>query len=278
MALKVHLVCIDDQNDFTNPNGALYVKGADENVKRIARMIERLKDKLSDITLTMDSHHKVDISHPMWFVDNNGNPPAPFTNVSLDGDQIVFVDLAGNKTPAHTRKLGAQERTVKYLKALAASKRYPHTIWPEHCLIGDEGHNIAPVISAAVHGWEEKRYAMSEVLTKGSNPWTEHFSAVKAEVPDPNDPSTQINQNFVQAAMNCDIMLWVGEALSHCLANTFRDTVENFPDPSFYGKMVILTDATSPVDFPVFHQYADAFLRDMKAKGVKTSTTTDILA
>jgi len=269
MALKVHLVCIDDQNDFTNPNGALFVKGADENIKRIARMVERLQDKLSDITLTMDSHHKVDISHPMWFMDSNGNPPPPYTVISPE-------DLETGKWT--TRKLGAKERTLKYLKALRATGRYPHTIWPEHCIIGDEGHNIAPVISAAVHGWEEKRYAMSEVLTKGSNPWTEHFSAVKAEVPDPNDPSTQINQNFIQAAMDCDIMLWGGEALSHCLANTFRDTVDNFPDPSFYGKMVILTDATSPVDFPIFHQYADTFLKDMKAKGVKTSTTTDILA
>ncbi len=32
--LKVHLVCIDAQNDFTDPNGSLYVKGGDENVGR----------------------------------------------------------------------------------------------------------------------------------------------------------------------------------------------------------------------------------------------------
>lgn len=277
MALRVHLVCIDAQNDFTNPNGALFVKGGDENAKRTARMIERLVDKISEITLTMDSHHKLDISHPMWWVDENGNAPAPFTGVVLENDRPMFLNYGtGEKRFARTRSLGASKRTIEYLKSLSSNKRYGHTIWPEHCLIGDEGHNINPAIAAAVHLWEEKRYGMSDVLTKGSNPWTEHFSAVKAEVPDPEDPSTQINRNFVQAAERADIMLWTGEALSHCLANTFRDTVECFSNPDFIKKMVLLTDASSSV--PGFEKLGDDFIRDMTAKGMRTDTTVNILA
>jgi nicotinamidase/pyrazinamidase len=267
--MKVHVACIDDQNDFTNPNGSLFVKGADENVKRLARMIERLTDKIDDITLTLDSHNKVDISHPMWFVDDQGNPPPPYTQISPE-------DMESGKWT--TRKRGARERTLKYLHALRATNRYPHTIWPEHCLIGDEGANVNPVLSAAVHNWEAKRYGIATKLTKGSNPWTEHFSAVKAEVPDPADPGTQMNDAFVRSAMECDLMLWGGEALSHCFANTFRDTIATFPNSDFVRKMVILTDASSPVDFPIYHKLSEDFLKEMKTRGVQLSTTTDILA
>lgn len=278
MALKLHVICIDDQNDFTDPNGSLFVKGGDQNVRRAAKLIERLRDKITDIHVTMDSHRKVDISHPLWWVDDHGNKPGPITGVTLDDKGVFhFHDFIHNtKTTGRPRQLGARDRTAKYIRALATNGRYPHTIWPEHCLIGDEGHNLNPVLAAAIHEWEEKRYAISNVVTKGSNPWTEHFSAVKAEVPDPEDPSTQINRGLIETLEKADVVLWVGEALSHCLANTFRDTVANFSDPSFIKKMWLATDATSSV--PGFEKYGDDFIAEMTALGMNKTTTTDFLA
>lgn len=264
--LKVHLICIDAQNDFCDPNGSLYVKGGDENVGRTAKMIERILPKLHEITCTMDSHRKIDISHPMWFVDDHGKHPAPFTMIKADD-----VDLGRWRTTQPS----ARARTIQYLKALEATQRYPHVIWPEHCLIGDAGHNLHPTLSAAVHRWEEQRYAMVDVVTKGSNPWTEHFSAVQAEVPDPSDPSTQVNRRLVDALETADMVLWAGEARSHCLANTFRDVVKNFSDPKYVEKMVLLTDATS--DVPGFENYGEAFVAEMKAKGMRTMKTTEVL-
>ncbi len=273
---SLHVVCIDDQNDFTNPNGALYVTGADENVKRAAAMIQRLTPKISDIHLTMDSHHKWDISHPRMWCDDKGVSPPPFTGVLLDGDQPMFLNYStGAKWAARARILSMQPRLVAYLKQLTATGRYPHTIWPEHCLIGDEGHNIAPVLAAAVHEWEEKRNGMSDVVTKGSNPFTEHFSAVKAEVPDPDDRSTQINHTLIKTLAEADMVVWVGEALSHCLANTFRDVVANFPDPSYIKKMWLCTDGSSNVTG--FEKYGQDFIAEMKAKGMNLTTTVDFL-
>jgi nicotinamidase/pyrazinamidase len=265
--LKVHLMCIDAQNDFCDPNGSLYVRGGDQNVGRTAAMVDRLVDKLSEITTTMDSHRKIDISHPMWFVDEHGKHPDPLT-------MITAADLESGKW--RTTQISARARTTAYLKALDATKRYPHVIWPEHCLIGDQGHNIHPTLSAAIHRWEQKRFAMPNVVTKGSNPYTEHFSAVQAEVPDPTDPSTQVNRGLVEALENADVILWTGEALSHCLANTFRDVVKNFSNPEYVKKMTLLTDATSSV--PGFESYGEDFVKEMTAKGMKLSTTTDILA
>ncbi len=265
--LNVQMIFIDDQNDFTDPNGSLYVKGGDENVKRAARMIERLKNKVSDIHLTMDSHHKVDISHPMWWVDPSGRHPAPFTLITPEDVEM------GKWRPY---MMSGRERSLKYLKALKATNRYPHVIWPEHCLIGDPGHNIHPVLADAVHQWESERFGLSDVVTKGSNPWTEHFSAVQAEVPDPEDPSTQINRGLIEALEKADVVIWAGEALSHCLANTFRDVVKNFSNPEFVKKMVLCKDGTSSV--PGFEKLGDDFIKEMLAKGMKISTTTDVLA
>lgn len=278
MSLKVHVVSIDQQNDFTNPNGSLYVKGAEENVKRGAKMLQRLRDKITEIHRTMDSHNKVDISHPLWWVTAAGQSPAPFTGVSLlPDDTFQFLNYAtGATTTGQTRMLGAKKRTIKYLKDLKSNDRYGHTIWPNHCLIGDEGHNIDPIIAEAIHEWEEKRYAIANTITKGSNPWTEHFSAIKAEVPDPEDPSTQVNTKLIQEIEAADLVVWMGEALSHCLANTFRDTIANFSDPSFVKKQWICVNGSSSV--PGFEKLGDDFLAEMKAKGVNLTTTEDFLA
>lgn len=267
MAMKVFLVVIDGQNDFCDPNGSLFVKGGDEDAKRIARLIDRLRPKLADVILTMDSHRIVDISHPMWWMDDHGNAPKAFTAIAAS-------DVEAGKW--RTRQPSARGKTLKYLQALESGKRYPHVIWPEHCLIGDDGHNLHPAIAAAVHEWERQRYAVPTVVTKGSNPWTEHFSAVRAEVPDAEDPSTQVNRGFIEMLENADVVAWTGEALSHCLANTFRDAVSCFNSPTVTEKMVLLTDATSNV--PGFDAYGEQFIRDMTAKGMKTATTADFLA
>lgn len=275
--LKLHVVCIDVQNDFTDPNGALYVKGGEENAKRSAKMIERLADRITDVHVTMDSHHRVDISHPCFWQDDNGKEPGPFTGVVLENDQLMFFNyVTGAKQPARTRVPSARDRATKYIKALSANARYPHTIWPIHCLIGDPGHNLNKDLAAAIHGWEDKRFALSDVVTKGSNPWTEHFSAVKAEVPDPEDPSTQVNRRLVETLEQADLVVWVGEALSHCLANTFRDVVANFSDPSLVKKMHLCTDGTSSV--PGFEHFGTDFITEMKAKGMNLTTTADFLA
>jgi len=265
--LRVHLVVIDPQNDFCTPNGSLFVQGADQDMARLALMVKRLGKKLDDIHITMDSHRKVDISHPMWFKDGSGKHPSPFTVITADDMD------AGRWT---TTQPSAYTRTLKYLRALKTGGRYPHVIWPEHCLIGDEGHNVHKDVAEAVHEWEQTRYAMADFVTKGSNPWTEHFSAVQAEVPDPTDPSTQVNTGFIQTLEQADMILLAGEALSHCLANSVRDTAKNFSDPRFVEKMVLLTDASSNVTG--FEQYGADFLRDLTAMGMKISTSTTVLA
>lgn len=272
MALSVHLVAIDPQNDFCDPNGSLFVPGATDDIKRLAALVTRLKDKLADVHVTLDSHRKVDISHPMWWKDSSGRAPNPFTLISA-------ADVAAGRWTTHLPSF--YDRTLKYLRDLESRGRYVHTIWPEHCLIGDEGHNIHPELSAALHDWEQSRFAQVEFVTKGSNPWTEHFSAIEAEVPDPNDPTTQLNTGFIQTLEQADVVLLAGEALSHCVMSTVRDIAHYFSDPTYARKLILLEDCSSKVPDPpnmtIFTDATNRFLSDMKSKGMKIQKSTEVL-
>ena len=80
---------------------------------------------------------------------------------------------------------------------------------------------------------------------------------------------------LLETLEDADTILLAGEAGSHCLANTVRDIAASFSDPGYVKKMVLLTDATSPV--PGFEAYQDAFVRDMTRLGMRLATTRDFL-
>ena len=267
MAQKVHLVIIDPQVDFCSPTGALYVQGAEGDIERLAAMVQRLSPRLDDIHVTLDSHRLVDVAHPIFWRDGGGRHPAPFTIITADDVE------SGRWSPALP---GLQRRMLDYVRTLEANGRYPLCIWPPHCLIGSPGHNVMPELRAALEAWERDRFAMVDYVTKGSNPWTEHYSAVCADVPDPSDPGTQINTRFVQTLLEADLVAIAGEAGSHCLANTVRDVAGSFGDDSYVRRLVLLEDATSPV--PGFESFQSDFIREMKARGMQVTTTRDFLA
>src|SRR5678816_2250300 len=80
MSKRIELLVIDPQVDFCDPKrGALYVPGAEEDMKRLAKMITRLKDKLDDVHVTLDSHHFIHIAHPIFWRDSHGKHLAVFT-------------------------------------------------------------------------------------------------------------------------------------------------------------------------------------------------------
>jgi nicotinamidase-related amidase len=267
MAQSVHLVVIDPQVDFCDPAGALYVPGAEADTHRLAAMVQRLAPRLDDIHVTLDSHRLVDVAHPIFWKDSRGQHPAPFTIITAAEVE------AGRWSPALP---GLTRRMLEYVRALEANGRYPLCIWPPHCLIGSGGHNVMPELHAALAAWEQQRFAMVDYVTKGSNPWTEHYSAVCADVPDPSDPGTQLNTRFVQTLMDADLVAVAGEAGSHCLANTVRDVAQAFQDDRCLQRLVLLEDATSPV--PGFESLQADFIREMRGRGMQVTTTTAFLA
>jgi len=262
--MNLQFLIIDPQNDFTHPQGSLYVPGADKDSERLTKMIRRHLKHIDDIHVTLDSHHLVDIAHPIFWVNDHGKHPAPFTTISVD-------DVQNGKWK--TKIPAFQERALAYVGALRANGRYDLTIWPPHCLIGQSGHNIFPMISDALSEWEQQ-FAIVDLVTKGSNIWTEHYSAVQADVPDPEDPSTQLNTRLIDTLEQADMIALSGQALSHCVASTIRDIADNFGEENV-RKMVLIEDTSSPV--PGFEPLADAFLQDMRARGMQTAKSSEML-
>jgi nicotinamidase-related amidase len=263
---KIDLLLIDPQNDFCLPDGSLYVNGAEKDMDRVAVMIKRLGQKLHDIHVTMDCHHKFDVAHPIFWTDSSGNAPNPFTAISL-------ADLNGGIWQPSIPSMFNKAKS--YIEALEKGSRYALMVWPPHCLIGSAGNNIHEAVFDALLEWESRPGNMVDKVTKGSNPFTEHYSAVQAEVPDPDDPTTQINTGLIKTLMDADEILIAGEASSHCVANTVRDIANNFGDDSYIKKLVYLQDASSPV--AGLEQLEQDFLKEMTSRGMQMSTTVDYL-
>jgi len=95
--LNLQMLIIDPQNDFCDPNGSLFVPGADEDMKRAGKLIKALKDKLYDIHITMDSHNIVDIAHPVYWVDQQGNEALPLNPVLNQCTIITHDDVKQGK-------------------------------------------------------------------------------------------------------------------------------------------------------------------------------------
>jgi nicotinamidase/pyrazinamidase len=264
--MQVQLFVIDPQIDFCDPAGALSVAGAEQDMVRLARMVERLAPRLNQIHVSLDSHHLVDIAHPLFWQDRSGSQPPPFTIISAE-------DVETGRWQAAQPE--ARERAADYVQALQKNGRYPLCVWPPHCLIGSRGHTVQPVLFEALLNWE-RRYAVVDYILKGSNIYTEHYSAIQADVPDPADPSTQVNTILIETLKQADVIAVAGEAGSHCVANTVRDLADHFGDERLVSKIVLLSDAVSPV--PGFDALQSRFLTEMTARGMQTSTTADFLA
>jgi nicotinamidase/pyrazinamidase len=262
--MKLELLVIDPQNDFCDQNGSLFVPGADEDMKRLSKLVKRLCKKIDDIHVTLDTHHFVDIAHPVFWINSEGKHPSPFT--------IIEVDDTRNGV-WRTSNPQFQKRANDYVEKLSVNGRYPLCIWPPHCLIGSLGHNVYPCLYKELLEWE-KTFSMVDYVTKGSNFWTEHYSAVQADVPDANDPDTMLNTRLIETLERADIILLSGEARSHCLANTVRDIANNFGEENI-KKMILLSDATS--DVPGFKNLGEAFVDEMVKRGMQISNTVDFL-
>ena len=273
MSIKLEMIIIDPQVDFCDPSqGSLYVPGAGKDSERLATLIKRLEDRIHNIHVTLDSHHRFDIGHPLFWRDSQGRNP--------------IVDIPAGKFPIVLTENDIQDGiwtptlpnlnvyALDYVRKLEQGGRYAPVIWPYHCIIGESGSNIFAPVGEAIKNWELNQLAMADKVTKGSNYKTEHYSAVKAEVEDPEDATTQLNMGLIQTLQEADMIAISGQALSHCVANTVIDIANNFGEENIQ-KLVFLEDTSSNV--PGFEYLGENFLKEMTARGMKTAKSTDFM-
>ena len=252
---KIGLLIIDPQCDFATPQGSLYVKGADYDMLRVTDVINKNGDRIDEIYVSLDTHQLMDIAHPLFWKNAEEKRPDPFTVISVEDvkNRIWF-----------PTKAQLYDRALDYVTTLAEGGKYPLCIWPPHCLIGGMGNTVVPELYSALLNWEGLNETMVNYIVKGDNPFTEHYSIVKAEVVDPWDPKTQINGKLVERLSAFDCLMVAGEASSHCVANSVRDVIEI--NPQIATGIVLVKDGMSPV--PGFENLQDQFFEEMKNKGV----------
>ncbi len=281
MTASIHLLIIDPQNDFCDlPESfcpldpgtgkplapALAVPGAHADMQRLASLIDAAGAQITDITVTLDSHHRLDIAHPTFWRRGDGALVSPFTPITAAEVR------AGSFQP---RKPENMARVLAYLDELEARERYTLMVWPVHCEIGSWGHNVHADVRAAYNRWEDQAGASVCKLTKGSNPWTEHYSALLAEVPDPSDPQTQLNIELIERLDRAELIVVAGEAGSHCVRATVEHLAANLPSGRM-DKLVLLTDCMSPV--AGFEAQKEDFLAAMAARGLRLSSSLAMVA
>jgi nicotinamidase/pyrazinamidase len=287
MKRRIHLLVIDPQNDFcdlpedwlpTDPELAaaggadakirpqLPVPGAHADMLRLAELIRRGSRGLSDLSVTLDSHHFLGIERPAFWMTGDSQDVQPFTEISAKAVRT------GRFLPRSPMVL---DRVLAYLDALEAQGRYTLMVWPTHCQIGTWGHNVHDAVRKAYNRWEAEQFAVVNKVTKGSNPFTEHYSPMKAEVPDAADPTTQLNTAFIRDIAGADLTLIAGEASSHCVKGGVEDLAANFGSASL-SNIALIRDCMSPVRG--FEQQAGGFLADMKARGLQIISAADATA
>lgn len=279
MTHRTHLLIIDPQNDFCDlpqvhcpapsplhpgQTPALPVPGAHADMQRLSTFIRQHMRQLTHISTTLDSHHRIDIAHPGFWCQANGAPLTPFTTITAA--QV----RQGEYRP---RASSAMPRVLAYLDTLQAQGRYTLMVWPVHCEIGTWGHNVHADVQSACSAWEEMHLDTVHHVSKGTNPWTEHYSAIQAEVPDASDPETQTNRALIEQLDQADLLLIAGQASSHCVKASTEHIVQSLPSGHLH-KIVLLTDCMSPVTG--FEMAAQAFLQDMKNRGVRLARSSDM--
>jgi nicotinamidase/pyrazinamidase len=92
---------------------------------------------------------------------------------------------------------------------------------------------MVPNISAAVRSWENLRSRNMQYINYGDttdpNDRTEMYSAMRAEVADPRDPKTWINDELIRKLQIADKLLVCGQSLSHgikCTVNGKEKTIK----------------------------------------------------
>jgi len=266
--MKTHLLVIDGQNDFCSPKGSLYVKGAEGDMSRLSTLIKNNIHTISSIHATLDTHHKLDIAHPIFWKDQKGKHPDPGTIISADDVKT------GVWKPYYPQ---FNDYALDYVTKLRDGDRYSLCIWPEHCLIGSWGTQLYDELYEAFAEWESSKKGMINFVTKGSNFKTEHYSAIEAEVPDPADPSTTINTQVLDLLATADRIAVAGEASSHCVYFTVKSIIDNI-GAEHLSKLYILEDCMSAVELPglSFKDKETEFFKLVKDNGGQVIKSTDL--
>jgi nicotinamidase-related amidase len=265
---RTWLMLVDVQNTFCIPEFELYVggrsgRGAVEDNVRLCEFIYRNLAGITHITATMDTHRTMQVFHSIFFVDKEGNHPAPYTDIHAadvrDGIWMFNPALADefNLAPEY-----GQQMMIHYAETLEKKGKYALTVWPYHAMLGGIGHALVSSVEEALFFHCIARNTQYNIEIKGDKPFTENYSVIGPEVltgPMGETLGTR-NTKFIERLELFDRVIIAGQAKSHCVAWTVTDLLDdiNATDSSLAEKVYLLEDCSSPVVVPGVVDHTDA--------------------
>ena len=289
-ARKVALLCVDLQNTFCLPDFELYVagrsgSGALDDNRRLVEFIYRHLARLTQISVTLDSHRAMQIFHAIFLVNEEGENPPPFTLISADEvyQRRWKFNVAIGESLGITPEEG-QLYLQHYVNQLKKQGKYDLTIWPYHAMVGGIGHALVSSVEEAIFFHSIARNSQPDFEIKGFNPFAEHYSAIGPEVLDGPDgkPLGSKSEKFLRQVLASDAVIIAGQAKSHCVAWTIDDLLRQCAalDSNLIRKIYLLDDCSSAVVIPGVVDYtaqAEAACSRFAEAGVHIVRSTDPL-
>ncbi|MFO7633978.1 MAG: isochorismatase [Caldilinea sp.] len=265
---RVALLAVDVQNTFCIPGFELFVggrsgNGAVEDNRRLCEFIYRNLDVITQVFPTLDTHQAAQIFHPVFFVNDAGKHPAPYTQITAG--EIERGVWRFNVAIASTLGLNpayVQEHLLHYTRTLGESGHYALTVWPYHAMLGSIGHALAPALEDAIFFHGIARHSQPDFQVKGAAVLTENYSAIGPDVMTDAQGNSigALNQALLDKLRTFDAVLIAGQAKSHCVAWTVQDLLDAYleSDPEQIDKIYLLVDCMSPVVVPGAADFTDA--------------------
>lgn len=259
---RIGLLLIDVQNTFCLPGFELYVggqsgKGAIEDNIRLCEFIYRNLHRFTEIIATMDTHVAMQIFHPIFWINDQGEHPTPGTTIIAakeieNGIWKVNPKVVPNFSGWNYSDL--QAYALHYARHLDQTGKYPLIIWPYHGKLGSIGHALVSSVEEALFFYSIARKSQTQYEIKGNNPLTENYSVLRPEVMKDHRGNfiAQENRALIEQLLSFDQLFIAGQAKSHCVAWTVDDLLTEIQekDPSLAQKIYLLEDCTSPVVIP----------------------------
>lgn len=241
---RVLFLGIDVQQDFMD-NGALGVTGAHRDVERMTQFLYNNMDKISNIAVSIDTHTPHQIFHPCWWVDEDGNNPAPYTAITL-------ADLdAGKYLPVIN-----PQKTRDYVEHLEKDGKKTLVVWSYHCLQGTTGAALENQFANMIYFHSVAKKTVVQRLVKGQDPLSEMYGIIKPEY----DIQNYINIDFLNKLETYDKIVISGEARDYCVYESLKQMLEYYANNTeVLKKVYVLEDCMSAIGNPadVDKMYAD---------------------
>jgi nicotinamidase-related amidase len=289
---RICLLLIDVQNTFCIPDFELYVggqtgTGAVDDNKKLCEFIYCNLGVITKIISTLDTHTAMQIFHPIFWINTDGEHPTPAaTNVTPAdieaGTWQVNPAMANSVTNGDYESL--KKQAFHYVKQLSQDGKYSLTVWPYHSMIGGIGHALVSSVEEAIFFHSIARQNQTQFELKGENPLTENYSILRPEVLLGFDqkPIARKNTNLIKQLLEFDVIIIGGQAKSHCVSWTIDDLLTEIQqvDSTLTNKIYLLEDCTSPVVVPGVVDYteqANATFARFAAAGMHIIKSTEHL-